>query len=132
MDDKKPHKSSQKKIKAADTSASKPTPTPTLNSSSLPEILSKEENAIFLQEISKYLRQKESSSKEKVEDFKILHNNISEYLESFIIFGYTFEGKRVLIQDWPSNRDRDALLEFLKNVFIMNTSPTSSETLDNE
>ena len=45
----------------------------------------------------------------------------SEYLESFIAFGYTYSGERILIQHAINARDKDALQEFIKNVFITTT-----------
>lgn len=122
MDDKTPQKHSKKKKKPSTSKVNRPTPTPLPETATNSEILSKEENELFLQQIGKFLKQKDIQKKEKADDFKILHNNISEYLESFIAFGYTFDGQRVLIQQYPSPRDKDAILEFLKNVFIMNTS----------
>ena len=122
MDDNSPQKRSQKKKKPSTSKLNRPTPTPLPETTAESAVLSKEENELFLQQIGKFLKQKDVQKKEKADDFKILHNNISEYLESFITFGYTFDGQRVLIQQYPSPRDKDAILEFLKNVFIMNTS----------
>lgn len=130
MDDKPPQKRSQKKKKPSTSKLNRPTPTPLPEIVADTAILSEEENKEFLQQIEKFLKQKNVQKKEKADDFKILNNNISEYLESFITFGYTFDGQRVLMQQYPSPRDKDAILEFLKNVFIMNTSSEDNLRFD--
>lgn len=127
MDDNSPKKRPQRKRRKQISKVNNPSPTP------LPkDVLSKEENEMFLQQIEKFLKQKSLQKKEKAEDYKILHNNISEYLESFIIFGYSFDGQRILIQQYPSPRDKDAILEFLKNVFVMNNSAEDNLRLNTD
>lgn len=51
-------------------------------------------------------------------DLNILKTLISEYLDAFIIFGYNIQGERVIIQQFKNPKDRDAIMEFFKTVFI--------------
>jgi hypothetical protein len=51
-------------------------------------------------------------------DLNLLRSIISEYLDTYIVFGYNLEGDRIVIQHCNSPRDKDALMEFLKNIFI--------------
>lgn len=97
----------------------KPTVTPTARKKpKQPEKLSPEENQNFINHINEYLLKKENQKKETNYNYEYLYNNVSEYLESFVVFGYTYNGERILIQHATNSRDRDALLEFLKNIFI--------------
>ena len=86
-----------------------------------PESLSSEENEVFLNHINEYLLKKECLKKDINYNYEHLYNHISEYLESFIAFGYTYSGERILIQHAVNARDKDALQEFIKNVFITTT-----------
>lgn len=98
-----------------------PTPTPAkINIDISP--LSVEESQQFLKHINEYLEKREQPRRENISDYKTLQTTVSEFLESFVTFGYTYSGERVLIQHYPTPRDRDAILEFLKNVFIANTT----------
>lgn len=121
----KPKKSRKKKPTMISTKekSKAPAPTPTPDVVARIKPLSAEESKMFLRQINEFLGKKTSpQKKEGQEDYKILYMNISEFLESFITIGYTFDGQRVLIQHYPSPRDRDAMMEFLKNVFISNNS----------
>jgi hypothetical protein len=120
MDKDKPPRKPRKKQKLK-ASTETPAPTPQVTSSKLTP-LTPEENQQFLNQINNFLKKKQTSNRESAEDYKILQTNISEFLESFITFGYTFNGQRIVIQHYPTPRDRDALLEFLKNIFIANTA----------
>ena len=119
MNDKIPKQTKGKKTNKLKKNIPKPTPTP-VDLSVAP--LSTEETQLFLQQINSFLRKKEQPKREKVDDYKVLHSTINEFLDSFITFGYTFDGQRVLIQHYPSAKDKDAIMEFLKNVFILNNS----------
>lgn len=63
----------------------------------------------------KQLRQRQQVNKR---DLSILKDTISEYMGSFLLFGYNLEDDRVIIQKFETARDRDAIMEFLKNVFV--------------
>ena len=127
--DKTPKKAKSKKIpKSAEPG---PTPTPAkINIDISP--LSIEESQQFLRHINEYLEKREQPKRENISDYKYLQSTVSEFLESFIVFGYTYSGERILIQHYPTPRDRDAILEFLKNVFIANTNREISFDEDDE
>jgi hypothetical protein len=63
----------------------------------------------------KDLKHKQQVSKR---DFLLLKNSIEEYMNTFILFGYNIENERVIIQKFENSRDRDAIMEFLKIIFI--------------
>lgn len=120
MDKDKPPRKPRKK-KDLKSSAETPTPTPQVTAMRATP-LTPEENEQFLTQINSFLKKKEITNRESIEDYKILQSTIGEFLESFITFGYTFSGQRVVIQHYPSPRDKDALLEFLKNIFVANAA----------
>jgi hypothetical protein len=64
--------------------------------------------------------EKELKHKQQVtrRDFTVLKNSIEEYMNTFILFGYNIDDERVIIQKFENARDRDAIMEFLKNIFI--------------
>lgn len=127
--DKKPKRAKSKK--APKSVEPGPTPTPTkINIDISP--LSVEESQQFLKHINEYLEKREQPKRESVSDYKTLQNITSEFLESFVTFGYTYTGERILIQHYPTPRDKDAILEFLKNVFIANTTREVSFNGDDE
>ena len=51
-------------------------------------------------------------------DLSILKTAITEFLDVFLLFGYDLKGNRVIIQNFKNARDRDAIMEFLKTIFI--------------
>jgi hypothetical protein len=51
-------------------------------------------------------------------DFMVLKSLITEYLDSYILFGYNPAGERVIVQHANTPKDRDAVMEFLKTIFI--------------
>jgi len=63
----------------------------------------------------KDLKHKQQVSKR---DFLLLKNSIEEYMNTFILFGYNIDNERVIIQKFENSRDRDAIMEFLKIIFI--------------
>jgi hypothetical protein len=72
--------------------------------------------------MDKWLKTNEGKNSIIVRDLTILKGIIEEYLNSFIVLGYTMEGERVILQSYASPKDKDALMEFLKNVFIKHNS----------
>jgi len=76
-------------------------------------------NAVELKRsMDKWLKTNEGKNSVIIRDLTILKGIIEEYLNSFIVMGYTLEGERVILQSYNSPKDKDALMEFLKNVFI--------------
>ena len=51
-------------------------------------------------------------------DFSILKDAITEYLDSFLVLGYSLDGERIVIQHFKSPKDKDAIVEFMKNIFL--------------
>lgn len=51
-------------------------------------------------------------------DLESLNNLVKEYLNSFILLGYTIGDERVLIQHVGTHKDKDALMELMKNIFL--------------
>ena len=131
MDHNKPPRKPRKKRESKPTSKQElPVATPQATTTrAVP--LTPEENELFLKHINNFLKKKEPQHKETLNDYKILQSNIGEFLESYIAFGYTFTGQRVVIQHYPTPKDKDALLEFLKNIFVANVSKDSA-FLDDE
>lgn len=53
-----------------------------------------------------------------VRDLSILRNIITEYLDAYILFGYNLEGERIIVQQFKTPKDRDAIMDFLKTIFL--------------
>ena len=76
-------------------------------------------NNVELQKsLDKWLKENESNNAIFKRDFNLLKNSISEYMDCFLLFGYNTNGERVLIQKFNKPRDRDAIMEFLKTIFL--------------
>lgn len=110
MKDKKPNK----KI-------SKETIVSSLSGVSLTEIKERVNASINNRElqksIEKWLKENEIQESTSIRDIELLSSITSEYLDTFITFGYNIDGERVIIQNYPKPKDRDAMMEFLKIVF---------------
>jgi len=68
--------------------------------------------------LDKWLKENHQHQQVAMRDLGLLKAIISEYLDSFLVFGYNLDGERVILQNFSKARDRDALMEFLKIVFI--------------
>ena len=68
--------------------------------------------------LDNWLKQNHTETKIAIRDLGVLKTIISEYLDTFITFGYNLNGDRIIIQHFKSARDRDAIMEFLKTIFI--------------
>lgn len=76
-------------------------------------------NNIELQKsLDKWLKENNTNNAIYKRDFDLLKNNISEYMDCYLLFGYNITGERVIIQNFNKPRDRDAIMEFLKTIFI--------------
>ena len=69
--------------------------------------------------IDKWQKTHDSEARIHSRDFNLLRNQVSEYLDSFLILGYDNEGQRVIVQRYNTPKDRDAIIEFLKTVFLL-------------
>jgi hypothetical protein len=67
--------------------------------------------------IEKWSKEKNNKTKISERDLTILKNHIIEYMDSFLLFGYTFDGERIIMQNFDKPKDRDAMMEFLKILF---------------
>lgn len=77
--------------------------------------------------MDKWLRTAEGKNATIFRDLSILKGINEEYLSSFITLGYTMEGERVILQSYSCPKDKDALMEFLKVVFIQNHQQSSDD-----
>lgn len=68
--------------------------------------------------LDKYLKENRTQQQTVMRDLGLLKGIITEYLDSFILFGYNIEGERVILQNFVKSKDRDALMEFLKIIFF--------------
>ena len=68
--------------------------------------------------LDRWLRQESQTTQIVKRDFSLLKDHIAEYLDSFLVLGYTMEGERVVMQAFKCSKDRDAMVEFLKTIFI--------------
>ena len=86
------------------------------------EVASKIFGEVNKKELEKSLDRwlKENSNKTAIamRDLGLLKAIISEYLDTFIVFGYNIDGERIILQHYTSSKDRDAIMEFLKTIFI--------------
>lgn len=80
-----------------------------------PKSMKKEElEKILNQFVSDNKIEQAKIQKEKTKDFEALSAITSEYLNSFIIFGYGFDGQRVFISSAKTPQEYDALAEHLR------------------
>ncbi len=77
--------------------------------------------------MDKWLRTAEGKNATIFRDLSILKGINEEYLSSFITLGYTMDGERVVLQSYSCPKDKDALMEFLKVIFIQNHQNPSSD-----
>lgn len=76
-------------------------------------------NSLELQRgIDKWFKKKLEENDIVVRDLTILKSIITEYLDAYILFGYNPEGERIIIQNFSNAKERDAIMEFLKTIFI--------------
>jgi hypothetical protein len=68
--------------------------------------------------LDKMLRQNIQEDQIVRRDFSILKDSITEYLDSFMVLGYTLDGERIVIQSFKTPKDKDAIVEFMKNIFL--------------
>ena len=85
-------------------------------------------NAVELKKsMDKWLKTNEGQNSVMMRDLTILKGVNEEYLNSFILLGYTMEDERVIIQSYRNPKDKDAMMEFLKNVFIQQCQQNNQE-----
>lgn len=111
-----------KNNKSNNVKSAKETCVPSLSTVKIEDVEEKILTAINNQElqkgIEKWLKDNKENQRELNRDLNLLGSVISEYLDSFILFGYNLDGERVIIQNYNKPKDKDALMEFLKIVFL--------------
>lgn len=68
--------------------------------------------------LEKWIKENHTESTIVQRDYHLLKSVITEYLDSYILFGYNTDGERIIVQHANTARDRDAVMEFLKTIFI--------------
>lgn len=82
------------------------------------KVFSSINNAELEKALDTWLKDNHTENKITIRDLGILKTQISEYLDAFITFGYNIKGDRIVIQHFKNARDRDAIMEFLKTIFL--------------
>jgi len=68
--------------------------------------------------LDRWLKTNSDRNSIAMRDLGLLKSIITEYLDTFILFGYNIDGERIILQHYTSPKDRDAIMEFLKTIFI--------------
>jgi hypothetical protein len=68
--------------------------------------------------IDKYMKEHRKDTQISTRDLSILKGIVTEYLDTFLVFGYNTNGERIILQNFKNARDRDAIMEFLKTIFL--------------
>jgi hypothetical protein len=68
--------------------------------------------------IDKWMKDNKKENTLALRDLRILKGIITEYLDAFLVFGYNTNGERIILQNFKNSRDRDAIMEFLKTIFL--------------
>jgi hypothetical protein len=68
--------------------------------------------------LDRYLKENGHKNAVNLRDLDLLKSIVTEYLDAFIVFGYNTEGERIILQHYVNAKDRDAIMEFLKTIFI--------------
>jgi hypothetical protein len=68
--------------------------------------------------LDKWLKDHAQNNMITKRDLGLLKSLVGEYLDSFLLFGYNTEGDRVIVQNFKTSKDRDAVMEFLKTIFL--------------
>lgn len=65
-----------------------------------------------------WTKQNQTDIKIEERDYHLLKSVITEYLDCYMLFGYNTKGERIIVQHTNTPKDRDAVVEFLKTIFI--------------
>lgn len=68
--------------------------------------------------IDKFMKDNKKDHRISMRDLGILKGIMTEYLDTFLVFGYNTQGERIILQNFKTARDRDAIMEFLKTIFL--------------
>lgn len=75
-------------------------------------------NVELQKSIDKFMKESKRANQISMRDLSILKGIMGEYLDAFLVFGYNIEGDRIILQNFKNARDRDAIMEFLKTIFL--------------
>jgi len=75
-------------------------------------------NVELQKSIDKWMKENRKENQISMRDLGILKGIVSEYLDTFLMFGYNVNGDRIILQNFKNARDRDAIMEFLKTIFL--------------
>jgi hypothetical protein len=75
-------------------------------------------NVELQKSMDKWLKENKKEHVTSIRDLGILKGIITEYLDTFLVFGYNINGERIILQNFKNARDRDAIMEFLKTIFL--------------
>jgi hypothetical protein len=75
-------------------------------------------NVELQKSIDKWMKENKKEQVVSMRDLGILKGIISEYLDTYLVFGYNVNGERIILQNFKNARDRDAIMEFLKTIFL--------------
>lgn len=82
------------------------------------KIFSEINNKELEKSLDRWLKENSNRNVIALRDLDLLKSIITEYLDTFIVFGYNVDGERIILQHYTTARDRDAIMEFLKTIFI--------------
>ena len=68
--------------------------------------------------LDKWLKENSQNNMIAKRDLGLLKSLVGEYLDSFLLFGYNIDGDRIIVQNFKTAKDRDAVMEFLKTIFL--------------
>lgn len=83
-----------------------------------------------LAEELEYTNNSASLNKVRQRNFEVLNTILSEYLDSYIVIGYTAENDEVVATKIINSRDARAIASLLDDVVINNMGPTESPLND--
>jgi hypothetical protein len=82
------------------------------------KVFSAVNNLELQKSLDKWLKDNTQNNMITKRDLTLLKSIVGEYLDSFLVFGYNTEGDRVIVQNFKTAKDRDAVMEFLKTIFL--------------
>jgi hypothetical protein len=82
------------------------------------KVFSAVNNLELQKSLDKWLKDNTQNNMITKRDLTLLKGLVGEYLDSFLVFGYNTEGDRVIVQNFKTAKDRDAVMEFLKTIFL--------------
>jgi hypothetical protein len=82
------------------------------------KVFSSVNNLELQKSLDKWLKEHSQNNMITKRDLGLLKSIVGEYLDSFLVFGYNTEGDRVIVQNFKTAKDRDAVMEFLKTIFL--------------